>query len=202
MSPQLLSPDFFLDAPDRVAQRLLGKLLIRQPDMAEDETTIGRIVETEAYFGTGDPAAHTYSGKTPRNAVLFGPPAVAYVYFIYGMYYCLNFSCEPDGVAGGVLLRALEPIAGLATMARRRGFPAQVSARLLTSGPGRLCRAMSITRDAHNGLAVTDSASVLTVADDGHTPAQIDATPRIGIQKAADRLLRFTVQGNVYVSKG
>lgn len=200
--PQLLSPDFFLDAPDRVAQRLLGKLLIRQPNMEEDEITIGRIVEAEAYFGTGDPAAHAYAGKTARNAVLFGPPGVAYVYFIYGMHYCLNLSCEPYGVAGCVLLRALEPVAGLATMARRRRLLPQASPRLLASGPGCLCQAMSITRDVHNGLTVTDPASPLTVADDGYTPSYIDATPRIGIQKAADRLLKFTVRGNKYVSKG
>lgn len=202
MPSQLLSQDFYLDAPDRVSRALLGKLLVRKPDSLKDETTIGRIVEVEAYFGIGDPAAHAYAGKTARNAVIFGLPGVAYVYFIYGMYYCLNISCEPDGSAGCILIRALEPITGLATMARRRGLLPQAAPRLLASGPGRLCQAMAITRAEHNGLAVTDPASILTVIDDGYTPPAIETSPRIGIQKAADRLLRFTVQGNKFVSKG
>jgi DNA-3-methyladenine glycosylase len=202
MSPQLLPPDFFVDSPDEVARRLLGKLLVRNPDSPEDEITTGRIVEAEAYFSSGDPAAHAYSGKTPRNAVLYGPPGVAYVYLIYGMHYCLNISCEPEGTAGCVLLRALEPVAGLATMAKRRGLLPEASSAMLASGPGRLCQAMRITRAHHNGLAVTQSASVLMAMEDGYLPPQIDVTPRIGIQKAADRLLRFTIRGNRFVSKG
>lgn len=202
MPSRLLTPEFFLGAPDLVAQRLLGKLVVRKPDSPEEETAIGRVVEAEAYLGTGDPAAHAYAGKTARNAVIFGPPGVAYVYFIYGMHYCLNLSCEPEGLAGCILLRALEPLAGLATMARRRNLSPGASPRLLASGPGRLCQAMAITRAAHNGLAVTEAASVLTVADDGYVPPMIDATPRIGIQKAADRLLRFTIRGNNFISKG
>jgi DNA-3-methyladenine glycosylase len=202
MPSRLLPPDFFIDAPDRVARGLLGKLLVRKPDSPEDETTVGRIVEVEAYFGVGDAAAHACSGKTARNAVLFGPPGRAYVYLIYGMHYCLNISCEPEGIAGCVLLRALEPIAGMATMTRRRGLRNYASPRLLASGPGRLCQAMGITRADHNGLGVTDAASVLTVVEDDYLLPQIDVTPRIGIQKAAERLLRFSIQGSRFVSKG
>src|ERR1700693_1411288 len=111
--------DFYLDPPDLVAQKLLGKLLVRG-EMA------GRIVEVEAYFGEADAASHAFPGKTPRNAVLFGPPGHAY---IYGMYFCLNVSCEREGRAGGVLFRALEPIRDLELMARNRKLdPARVAA--------------------------------------------------------------------------
>lgn len=201
MSPSLLTPDFFLASPDRVARNLLGKLLIRQPDNPSEEPTIGRIVEVEAYFGANDPAAHAYAGKTARNAVLFGPPGHAYVYFIYGMHHCLNVSCEPEGKAGCVLIRALQPIAGLPTMARRRNLAANSRQHFLTSGPGRLCQALAITRAAHNGLDLTHPKSPLTLADDGFPSSPIDATPRIGIRHAADRLLRFTLRGNPFLSK-
>ena len=105
----VLPREFYLDPPDIVAQGLLGKVLVRR---YEGKRLAGRIVEVEAYFGLEDPAAHTFAGKTERNQVLFGPPGFAYVYFIYGMHFCLNFSCEPEGQPGGVLLRALEPLEG------------------------------------------------------------------------------------------
>ena len=195
---KLLPRSFYLDPPDVVARRLLGKLVRRRLD---GESLTGRIVEIEAYLGLDDPAAHSYIGKTARNAVLFGPPGFAYVYFIYGMYYCLNFSCQPDGHAGGVLIRALEPVAGLATMARLRKLPANAAPRLLTSGPGRLCQALDITRAAHNGLDVTSRTSPLQVFDDGYEPESVIATPRIGISKAVEHPLRFTIEGNLFVSK-
>ncbi len=194
---KLLPRSFYLDPPDVVARRLLGKLVRRRLD---GESLTGRIVEIEAYLGLDDPAAHSYIGKTARNAVLFGPPGFAYVYFIYGMYYCLNFSCQPDGHAGGVLIRALEPVEGLATMARLRKLPANAAPRLLTSGPGRLCQALDITRAAHNGLDVTSRTSLLQVFDDGYEPAHILATPRIGISKAVEHPLRFTIEGSPFVS--
>jgi DNA-3-methyladenine glycosylase len=147
-----------------------------------------------------DPASHSFGGQTERNAVLFGPPGVAYVYFIYGMYYCLNVSCEPDGVPGGVLIRALEPVEGLETMARLRNLPANAKPRLLTSGPGRLCQALGITRTTHNGIDVTKTASELQIRDDGFRPDRILATPRIGISKAVDRPLRFVIEGNAFLS--
>jgi DNA-3-methyladenine glycosylase len=188
---------FYLRSPDLVARDLLGKILVRK---LKGERLSGRIVETEAYFGQDDPAAHSFAGKTARNAVLFGPPGFAYVYFIYGMYSCLNVSCEPEGQAGGVLIRALEPLTGLAAMARLRGLPASAKPKMLTSGPGRLCRALGITRAGHNALDVTSSESELQILDDGFRPGSITATPRIGIRKAVERPHRFVIEGNHFVS--
>src|SRR5271163_3667288 len=195
---KVVPADFYLDRPEVVARGLLGKLLIRKID---GQTLIGRIIETEAYLGEDDPASHSFAGLTNRNSVLFGPPGRAYVYFIYGMHYCLNVSCEPDGQAGGVLFRALEPVSGLAEMARLRGLPDGASPRLLTSGPGRLCQALAITRDAINGVDLTSPNSVLRIADDGYVPDAVAVTPRIGIRKAAAMPLRFVITGNRFVSK-
>ena len=197
LTPKLLPRSFYLDPPDTVSRNLLGKLITHRLD---GERLIGRIVEVEAYFGTDDPAAHSFAGKTERNAVLFGPPGVAYVYFIYGMYYCLNVSCEPDGQAGGVLIRALEPVAGLETMALLRKLAPNARPQLLTSGPGRLCQALGITRATHNGIDVTKKTSELLITDDGYRPEKIEATPRIGLSKAADRPHRFIIAGNKFVS--
>ena len=117
--PHPLPRSFFARTPRRMARELLGKLLIRS---GEKTYLSGRIVEVEAYLGKNDPAAHSAAGNTPRNSVLFGPPGYAYVYFIYGNHYCLNVSCEPEGKAGGVLIRALEPLVGIPEMAQARGI--------------------------------------------------------------------------------
>lgn len=196
--PSVLPRGFYLRPPDVVARALLGKVLVRD---YEGRRLAGRIVEVEAYLGLDDPAAHAFAGKTQRNAVLFGPPGFAYIYFIYGMHYCLNISCEPEGQAGSVLLRALEPLEGLSTMARLRNLPPNPTPRLLTSGPGRLCQALAIARETHNGLDVTSRRAGLHVEDDGFHPGEIAVTPRIGIRHAADRPLRFTLAGNGYVSR-
>jgi DNA-3-methyladenine glycosylase len=188
-----LPPSFYLDEPGIVARNLLGKLLIRKLD---GQSLIGRIVEIEAYFGQNDPAAHSFAGRTARNEVLFGPPGRAYVYFIYGMHYCLNVACEPEGQAGGVLFRALEPLAGLAEMATLRKLPPNAPSRLLTSGPGKLCQALAITRPEHNGIDLTSPESNLQIVDDGYLATGISITPRIGISKAADLPLRFLIKGN------
>jgi DNA-3-methyladenine glycosylase len=193
----LLPRTFYEREPSKVARELLGKLLIRK---LSRKKLVGRIVEVEAYLGAKDPAAHAYAGLTARNAVLFGPAGHAYVYFIYGMYYCLNFSCEPEGQAGCVLLRALEPVSGLEEMARRRGLPKNSAPRRFASGPGKLCQALDITRSEINGMDVTQPDSPLQVADDGFDPEEILATPRIGIRKAADLPLRFLLKGNPSVS--
>ena len=185
--PTLLPRSFYLDSPDIVARNLLGKLITRN---LNGERLTGRITEIEAYLGLSDPASHSFIGKTARNAVLFGPPGFSYVYFIYGMHYCLNFSCQPEGEPGGVLIRALQPVAGLDTMARLRGLASPVKPKLLCSGPGRLCEALGITL-AENGLDVTRAKSPLRVLDDGFRPTSITATPRIGISKAVDLPLRF-----------
>jgi len=185
--------DFYLDPPDLVAQKLLGKLLIRG-DM------VGRIVEVEAYFGEADAASHAFPGKTARNDVLFGPPGHAYVYFIYGMHFCLNVSCEREGRAGGVLFRALQPVRGLETMARNRGLDATRVA-VLTSGPGRLCQAFGVTRDRDNGADLTSRKSDLQIRDDGFLASDVLVTPRIGITKDAERPARFLLADNPFVSK-
>lgn len=197
-TPRIIPRDFYARPPDAVARELLGKILVRR---YEGKRLAGRIVELEAYIGLGDPAAHAFAGKTPRNAVLFGPPGFAYVYFIYGMHYCLNISCEPEGHAGSLLLRALEPLEGLETMADLRGLDADAPPRLLASGPGRLCQALGITRTTHNGIDVTSRRTGLHVEDDGFRPEKVDAGTRVGIRKAAERPLRFVIAGNRFVSR-
>jgi DNA-3-methyladenine glycosylase len=190
---RLVPRNFYSDAPDLVAQKLLGKLLVRGE-------MVGRIVEVEAYFGEADAASHAFPGKTARNAVLFGPPGHAYVYFIYGMYFCLNVSCEREGRAGGILFRALEPIRGVEAMARNRRLDSTRVAAL-TSGPGRLCQAFGITRDRDNGTDFTSPKSDLQIQDDGFVANDVQVTPRIGISKDAERLARFLLAGNPFVSK-
>src|SRR3984957_6830144 len=186
-----LARDFFLDAPDLVARKVLGRA-------GSGEARVGRIVELEAYFGEADAAAHAFAGKTKRNAVLFGPPGHAYVYFVYGMHYCLNVSCEREGRAGCVLFRALEPLDGLEAMARARGVATPLA---LTSGPGRLCQAFGITRAGDNGTDLTAPESDLQIQDDGFKAGEILVTPRIGISKEANRPARFVLAGNPFVSR-
>lgn len=198
----ILPREFFNRDPVIVGRELLGKLLIRREGR---KLLAGRIVEDEAYLGVEDPAAHTYSGRTPRNFVLFGPPGHAYVYFIYGNHFCLNVSCMPEGDAGGVLLRAMEPVFGVAAMARARGLqltatPRPTQLRLISSGPGRLSEALGITRLRDNDKDLAAPRSDLWFADDGHRPERIAATPRVGITKAVERPLRFTIAGNPFVS--
>jgi len=198
----ILSRHFYDRDPVVVARDLLGKLLIRREGR---KLLAGRIVENEAYLGAGDPAAHAYSGRTPRNAVLFGPPGHAYVYFIYGNHYCLNVSCMPEGYGEGVLLRAMEPVEGIEAMAEARGLelhspPRHAQLRLISSGPGRMSEALGITRLRDNGKDLTSRKSNLWFADDGYRPEKVLATPRIGIKKAIDEPLRFVVAGNSYVS--
>jgi DNA-3-methyladenine glycosylase len=153
----------------------------------------GRIVELEAYEQT-DPAAHSYGGPTERNAVMFGPPGYAYVYRSYGIHWCLNFVCEPKGSAAAVLIRALEPTAGLPAMRRRRGVS---DVRLLCSGPGRLCEALAITR-AHNGLALDEPPFALFARD---AKVEVVVGPRIGITKAVEQPWRYGLKGSRFLSK-
>ena len=187
---------FFNRDPRIVGRELLGKVLLRREGRA---TLAGRIVECEAYLGADDAAAHAAAGKTPRNAVLFGPPGYAYVYFIYGNHYCLNVSCLPEGIGSGILFRALEPIAGLERMAANRQLePSQL--RLLTSGPGRLAEALGVTRDRDNGKDLVSPVSDLRIVDDGIGTVEVRETPRIGITKAAELPLRYVVAGSPFVS--
>jgi DNA-3-methyladenine glycosylase len=193
---------FFADPPEAVAPLLLGKLLARR---TADGWLAGRIVEVEAYYGPHsaipDPAAHSFRGVTPRNAVMFGEPGHAYVYFIYGMYYCVNVTCEPEGMAGCILVRALEPLLGLPAMALNRKLAANPSGAKLTSGPGKLCQALAITRSDHNGVDLLSSDSPLQLRQDEFLPGPIEITPRIGIRHAADLPLRFALAGNPCVSR-
>ncbi len=188
MAEKILPRAFYNRSPEIVARDLIGKLLVRH---FQGQRLSGRISEVEAYLALDDPASHAFTGKTARNAVLFGPPGLAYVYMIYGMHYCLNVSCLPDGVAGGVLFRAIIPMDGVQTMAQLRGLSPTASSKQLTGGPGRLCEAMEITRDNVNNVDFTKSSSALQIRDDGFVPRKILTTARIGLTKAVDRPLRF-----------
>jgi len=198
---RLLRRAFLEASSERVAPRLLGKVLARRTDAG---WVAGRIVEVEAYLGphheTPDPAAHSHRGPTPRNLVLFGPAGHAYVYSIYGRYFCMNITCEAEGHAGCVLLRALEPIAGLDWMAKNRGLAASATLGELTSGPSRLCQALDLARSTHNGLDLLDPASPLQVLDDGFSAGKVLVTRRIGIRHAVELPLRFALPDHACVS--
>lgn len=180
----------FYDRPaEVVARALLGKILVHGASAA-------RIVETEAYLGLRDRAAHAWRGLTPRTQVLFGPPGHAYVYLIYGKYECLNVVTEAQGRPGCVLIRALEPVAGLAAMRRRRGVDRDTD---LASGPGKLTLAMAITR-RHYGADLTRGA--LTIREPlVEAPFEVHVSPRVGIRHNADWPLRFAIAGNPCVSR-
>jgi len=202
----ILPQKFYARDPRIVARELLGKILVRTLASGVKRGRIsGRIVEVEVYLGEGDLAAHSAAGKTERNQVLFGPPGRAYIYFIYGMHYCLNFTCMPQGRAGCVLLRALEPLEGLEQMAEARGVAPEelrslTGLRMLTSGPGRICQALAITRQGLNGQRLYTADSPLQIMDDGWRSNDISETPRIGITKSHDMPLRYIIRGNTFVS--
>jgi DNA-3-methyladenine glycosylase len=185
----ILKRVFYERTTVEVARDLLGKLLVHR-------SVAGMIVETEAYLGGDDLAAHSARGITGRTRVIFGPPGHAYVYFIYGMYECLNIVAEPAGRPGCVLIRALEPVAGAEIMQSRR--PAAKRLEDLASGPGKLTLAMGITR-AHNGADLTRGPLVVRAPAELHR-LEIAVTPRIGIRECADWPLRFLIKGNRFVS--
>jgi DNA-3-methyladenine glycosylase len=201
---KLLRRVFFNQDPRAVARELLGKLVVRREGRKQ---LAGRIVEVEAYLGAGDLAAHAAAGHTARNAVLWGPPGHAYIYFIYGVHYCLNISCLPDGDAGCVLIRALEPVSGVADMANARGLsdldltlPRDL--RKLASGPGKLCEALGITRPRDNDKDMLSPKSDLQVMSDGFRVEEVAVTPRIGIIKSAELPLRYVIAGSSFISSG
>ncbi len=193
-----LSSDFFARPTLTVARDLLGQRLVRQVD---GQRLSGIIVETEAYIGPGDTACHASKGRTPRTEVMFGPPGRAYVYLIYGMYHMLNLVTEAEGFPAAVLIRALEPVEGVAHMQSRRQ-----SARPdnLTNGPGKLCRALAIDLGLNN-WPVTSGESLWLELGAPIAPAGIAAGPRIGINYARpeDRAApwRFWIQGSRAVSR-
>lgn len=179
-----LARSFYDRDTERVAQELLGKYLVRVTDGV---TRIGRIVETEAYLGPHDRAAHSARGRTARNAVMFGPPGHAYVYFIYGMHYCFNVVTEAEGHASAVLIRALEPVANLTGP---------------TNGPGRLCRALGIDRSLNGHDLLSDDFYIANPPNQRNIA--VVKRPRIGVEYAgwwARRLLRFYIANNPYVSR-
>lgn len=178
----------------QVAPELLGKYLVRR---TRGHLLIGRIVEVEAYRGHLDPASHAYRGRTQRNAVMFGEPGHAYVYFTYGMHFCMNFVTERDGVAGAVLLRAVEPIRGIEFMRRRRG--SHVNDKDLSNGPAKLCEAFVIARE-QNGLDLLGN-ELCVMAGDGQSPPTMGRSTRIGIRVANDKRWRFYIKRNPCVSR-
>ena len=200
---KLLRRVFFNRDPRMVARELLGKLIVRREGR---QRLAGRIVEVEAYLGAGDLAAHAAAGHTARNSVLWGPPGHAYVYFIYGVHYCLNISCLPAGEAGCVLIRALEPVSGMREMAEARDLAdldltLVRDLRKLASGPGKLCEALGITRPRDNNKDMLSSKSDLQVMSDSFRVPEVAVTPRIGIIKAAELPLRYVIAGSRFSSR-
>ena len=187
-------PRGFYAADSRVlAPLLLNKLLVRGE-------RVGRIVEVEAYAGAHDPASHAYRGRTARNATMFGPGGYLYVYFTYGMHFCANVVCGPDGEASAVLLRGLTPVAGLEEMRAARG-PAARADRDLCSGPGKLCQALGLDR-AFDGADLVTGDRGVAVADDGTPPPEVaGVSGRVGLSVAGDVPWRFYVPGAVGLSR-
>jgi DNA-3-methyladenine glycosylase len=184
--PPRLTRSFFDRSVHKVAPELIGATLLV-------DGVGGVIVEVEAYHHT-DPAAHSYNGPTERNAIMFGPAGVAYIYRSYGIHWCLNFVCEGDGSASAVLIRAIEPTKGLALMRRRRGLSEE---RALCSGPGKLCEALCVT-DRHNGLPLNRAPFALYAR--AEKPALVSGV-RIGITKAAEKPWRYGLKGSQFLSK-
>lgn len=193
-SPRVLPASFYDRDTEEVARDLLGAILECR---TKDGVTRGRIVETEAYLGPHDPACHAAAGKTARNTHLHGPPGTAYVYFIYGVHWCVNAVTREAGHGSAVLIRAVEPVRGVSLMRRRRGVPRD---RDLTNGPGKLCEALGVDGRHDGGSLVLGPVRVL--AGDPVPPSDIGVTPRIGITKAAEWPLRFFVKDNAFVSRG
>ncbi len=192
---QRLKAEFFERSPLEVAPDLLGRIVV---STAGGVVTGGRIVETEAYLGADDEGSHAATkGVTPRNSVMFGPPGRAYVYFTYGNHHMLNLVCEPEGVAGGVLLRALEPTVGIAEMSMRRGRERLTE---LCSGPGRLAQALGI--DLSDNASVLGEGRITVYAGMRIDEDAVEISGRIGLSKGHERPFRFFERGSEYVSRG
>lgn len=177
------------------ARELLGYYLCRE---TEEGLVTGRIVETEAYLYKNDPACHASRGKTRRNAAMFGPAGTAYVYFIYGNYYCFNVVTGKVGSGEAVLIRAVEPVEGLGLMQKRRG--AGCAQKNLASGPGKLCQAFAIDKSL-NGHDLSRSPLYLMANSQLPGDLVIKATPRVGVSSGQDKQLRFIIEGNKFLSR-
>ncbi|MCL6472261.1 MAG: DNA-3-methyladenine glycosylase [Firmicutes bacterium] len=189
-----LDVGFYLRDTEAVAIDLLGRLLVRK---TPDATMIGRIVEVEAYFGEDDPASHASRGMTPRNSVMFGRAGIAYVYLNYGVHHLLNVVTGPEGTAGAVLIRAVEPVSGIDEMMKNRPVKNKVN---LTNGPGKLTKALKVDIN-DNGTDLTSDTSDLYIAAGLMSSFKVVNSPRIGISSGTDLLLRFAIKGNPYVSR-
>lgn len=198
----ILPSSFYERDVPTVARELLGKLLV---STADGVVTAGRIVETEAYLGSEDPGSHAATkGVTKRNAVMYGPPGRAYVYFTYGNHHMLNLVTCADGDAGAVLVRAIEPTEGIGTMGWRRAAARRGATRLaerdLANGPGKLAAALGITLE-HNGNPL-DGSGVLRVLDAAPPDEPVVSSGRIGLSHGHELELRYYLEGNAYVSRG
>jgi DNA-3-methyladenine glycosylase len=193
-APRPLSRRFFARPSPVLARDLLGRVLVRRLD---GQVLSARIVETEAYQ-QDDPASHSFAGRTARNEVMFGPAGFLYVYFTYGMHFCMNVVTGRPGTGSAVLLRAAEPLTGEAVMVRRRGVS---SKRLLCSGPARLTQAFGVTRE-QNGEDLVDGGELWIAAGRPMPDEAVAVGPRIGIRLAADVPWRFLVLGSPFVSRG
>lgn len=188
-----IEKDFFNRETSLVAQDLLGKIM----EIHNNGTRLsGIIVETEAYLGVNDPGSHSFRGKTKRNAVMFGPPGVSYIYQIYGIYFCYNVTTDHEDIPAAVLIRALEPLTGIKTMEENRG---KKDLKDLLSGPGKLAQAMGITKFM-NGTSAIDGP-IKFYAEDGIKPFQIVETTRIGLNQGADLKLRYYMKNNSFISR-
>jgi DNA-3-methyladenine glycosylase len=188
-----LKKDFYHQPTLVIAQRLLGKILVRRE---EGSDLAGKIVETEAYIGEDDPACHASVGKTPRNAVMYGAAGHAYVYFIYGMYYCLNVVTETEGFPAAVLIRAIEPLSGVKKMQELRKTD---KVEQLTNGPGKICQAFKIDR-LLNGLDLSGDLLFIVNGNKIET-SEISNSNRVGIKAGLNHKWRFYIKNNSFVSQ-
>jgi DNA-3-methyladenine glycosylase len=190
---KVLSRSFYERDTSEVARALLGKSLVRR---GHEGLTSGKIVETEAYYGKGDPASRASRGKTKMNEIMWGPASRAFVYMVHAQW-LFNVTTEREGVPGAVLIRALEPLEGIELMQKRRGMEFE---RDLTSGPGKLTKAMAITK-AHHGLDLTNPNGELMIIEGKPQNLSIVSSHRIGVSADLERKLRFYIEGNPFVSR-
>ncbi|MFN8579170.1 MAG: DNA-3-methyladenine glycosylase [Candidatus Sericytochromatia bacterium] len=189
-----LKKSFYLDSPQNVAKKLLGKNLCRKTDKG---LMIGKIVETEAYLSENDPACHAYKKKTPRNFNMFEEGGISYVYIIYGFYYCFNVVTGKKDKGEAVLIRALEPISGIDIM---KNYREVIKEKDLTNGPSKLCLAMNIDK-SQNGLDLINDESLFIIENENIIENDIVTTTRIGLTQGVDLPLRYYIRNNIYVSK-